>query len=346
VPLIEDEQLAEFRRRGGNGGTIPTAPTGPAPGSGSGSSGSGSASGSDSSSGAGTSGGSSGGSGGSGGGGGGGGGNYRHKAGVRYQHQADNLLAQARSLRYALRNSYGDALRQKLQNVNEILAAQDQSLMQGYRERVASLAGALDDNNKAAGTQTSMNTGNQIRERGNALSEIAAQGAGESDALAAQMMSLRNWNANQSEIERTKFDTLRSINSGLTDLNVDTKSGRINLQAQALADKEQLWTNYYNQRSETLTQLGNVLGQRADYLDYAKEYGVGKGGDTKQMEKAFMQAAKASGKAWDNPGISKKLRRWDGRDDFQVEGGSQGRLNAAPTVDLGKRPEGATLRTW
>jgi hypothetical protein len=249
---------------------------------------------------------------------------------------------------YALRNPYGDALHAKLQDVNEMLKDQDKSLMQGYRARVRSLEGALDDNTKAAGSQTQQNAGNRVREREDALNEIAMQGAGETDAMRAQMMSLRNWQSNQTEIDRAQFDTLRSINSGLTDLNVDTKSGRINLQAQAQADKSQLWTAYYNQRSETLTQLGNIRGQQADYLDMAKEYGVGKGGGTKQAEKAFMAAAKEAGKSWDAPGISKKLKKWDGREEF--EGPSQpsarAQLRATPTVDLGERPEGATLRTW
>ena len=338
MPVV-DEDGRTRRRRGG--GVIPTAPTGPGPGSGGGSGGGGS---SDTGTAPGEGGGGS--ASGSSGGGGGGGGDYRKKAGQRYLEQARNLQAQADALRYALKHSYKDALRTKLQNVNEVLKGQDKALMQGYRDRVASLAGSVEDNEKAQATQTQAAAGNRIRERNNALGEAMAQGAGESDALAAQVMSLRNWQANQSEIQRSLFDTMRSINSSLTDLNVDTKTGRINLESQALADKEMLWTNYYNQRAESFTQLGNIKGQQADYLDMAKEYGVGKGGGPGAAKKAFMQAAKESGKAWDSPGISKKLKRWDGRDAFEASGGGESRLAAAPTVDLGERPEGATLRKW
>lgn len=352
MALIEDEQAAGRRKR--RGGVIPTTPDGPRPGGG----GSGGSGGGGSTGGGGTS---------------GGGGTkpadekagltdaeiaqnkadaeeaeYRRKAGNRYLSQAANLEAQARSLQYALKNSYGDALRQKLQNVNEILQVQDKTLMQGYRKRVGSLQGALDDNEKASSTQSMMNEGNRVRERSDALNEIALQGAGETDNMAAQLMSLRNWQANESEVKRAEFDTLRSINSSLTDLNVDTKAGRINLEAQSLADKELLWTNYYNQRGESLTALGNIRGQQADYRDMAKEYGVGGGGSTGGMEKAYMAAAKTAGKAWDSPGISKNLRRWDGRKEF--EGGAQipmgAMLKAGPTVNLGKKPEGATLREW
>ena len=331
---------------GGGGGSIPTAPGGTgSTGGGGGYGGSGSSgTGSGGCSGTGSSG-CAGAYGGAAGGGGGGGGNYRRKAGKRYLEQAANLEAQARALRRALNHSFSDALQIKLQNVNETLAGQSRTLMDGYRERVASLAGSVADNEKAQASQTVAAGQNRVRERNSAVSEAMAQGAGESDILAAQMMSLNNWQANQNEIQRSLFDTLRSVNSSLTDLNVDTKTGRVNLQAQALADKEQLWTNYYNQRSEAFTQLGNIRGQQADYLDMAKEYGVGHGSNPNAGEHAFMQAAKETGKSWESPGISKKLLRWNGHDDFEASPNG-GKLQAAPTVDLGARPEGATLRKW
>lgn len=283
----------------------------------------------------------------SGGGGGGGGGStsdYRRKAGKRYLDQAANLEAQAKALQLALRSSYGDALETKLKNVGRTLRHQNGLLMDGYRQRVGALEGAVEDNEKAQGTQTLMNTQNLVRERNGALSEAMAQGAGESDIMQASMMSLRNWQANQGEVQRSLFDTLRSVNSSLTDLNVDTKTGRFNVVQQANADREQLYTNYYNQRSESLTQLGNIRGQQADYMDMAKEYGVGKGGDTGSAEKAFTRASKAAGKAWENPGVPKKLRQWEGREQF--EGPSGDPFQGGPSIDLGKKPEGATLRSW
>jgi hypothetical protein len=273
---------------------------------------------------------------------------YRADAAARYRRQAENLEAQAAALRHALKIDFKQGLQTKLSNINLILRQSDNDLLSGYRDRYAQLKGSAEDNAKAQSTQTMGNISNHLRERSDAMSEVAAQGAGESDALAAQMMSLRNWNANQSEIQRSNFDTLRSINSGLTDLNVDTATNRKNLAIQALADKEMLWTNYFNQRSEAWTQLGNIRGQQADYYDMAKEYGgKGDGGQSvKQAERAFMQGAKELGNSWENPGLSKKLRKWDGRPMFEASNTGMSKLQAAPTVDLGERPEGATLRTW
>lgn len=268
----------------------------------------------------------------------------KKKAGNRYLDQAANLESQAKALKYALRNSYDDALATKLKNVGRTLRQQDGLIMEGFRNRYGALEGAVEDNEKAQGTQTLMNAQNLVRERNGALVEAMAQGAGESDTMQASLMSLRNWQANQGEVQRSLFDTLRSVNSSLTDLNTDTKTARFNVVQQANADREQLYTNYYNQRAESFTQLGNIRGQQADYLDMAKEYDVGKGGNTKSADKAFLQAAKEAGKSWENPGVDKKLRRWSGRDEFEAPTSNDPSLG--PTVDLGKKPEGATLRTW
>lgn len=281
------------------------------------------------------------------------------KAASRYDRQAKNLEGQARALMHALRVDLKKGLRQQLGDIGQVMRQQDKILREGFRERLGQLEGASEDNEKAAASQTGINLENQVRERGSAVSEAMAQGAGESDALKAMMMSLRNWNANQTEIERGFHDTLRSINSSKTDLVVDTKTARINNAIQANADREQLWTNYYNQRSELFTQLGNTRGQQADYKAMAAEVRPGKGENLGKKKKggggggayvgkasrAFMQAAKQLGKSWDNPGVPKKLMRWDGPDDFAASRGGN-TLAEVKTVSLDKRPEGATLRKW
>ena len=340
-------------------GDIPLPPTGPAPSTGGGTRGgsSGSSGGSAPSSGgsgssgsSGSSGGSSGGSRGGGGGGGGGGGDpfgYRAKAARRYEQQARNLQMQANAIRKALDHEFGKALHIRLRNVGRVLGQQDSLVTDGYQDRVRQLAGANADNDKAVAGQTGAAKTNLIRERNSALSEAAANGAGESDIVASQLMSLRNWQAGQSEVTRSQFDTLRSENSSLTDLNVDTKSARVNLATQANADRELLWQNYFDRRSEALTQLGNIYGQQADYYESAKEYGGG--GPTKKLRKkmdaAYDGAAESSGDAWKNPGVSKKLLGWDGRPEFKSVN-NQSRLSSAQVTRLEHKPEGATLRSW
>lgn len=349
VPLFSDEQTREDRvrrRKGHHDSTVIVTPTGPRPGGG-GRDGGGSGPGGPASqdgpgqtpgtSASATSGSSSSSS-----------SKSERKLGQSYLDQAGNLQVQAKALRHALNIDLKGALKTKLGDVNQVLHEQQRILMDGYRRRVGSLEGAFEDNEKAASSATTAANQNRLRERNNALNQIAVQGAGESDAMNAQLMSLRNWNANQGEVERTRYDTLRSINSSLTDLNVDTKTARVNNVLQAQADKSQLWTNFYNQKSEIYTSLGNTLGQIADYQDTAKAYGVGGGSGANDGAGAFMNASKALGQSYDAPGISNKLMKWKGHDDFEIKKPKSlsAQLHSAPSVDLGKAPEGATLRAW
>lgn len=276
----------------------------------------------------------------------------KHKAAQRYKKQAQVLQNQVGAIRYALSSKgFMHALQTRLANAGLVYRQQDQVLMDTYKTRVHSLEGAAEDNEKARAGQSVAALANRGRERANALSEVAAQGAGETDQLRAQGMSLRNWNANQNEVNRSYFDTLRSVNSSLNDLNADTKTGRTNLLSQLNADKDQLWTQYYNQRSDSYTQLGNIFGQQADLLSQAQEMQSTKK-TRRQMKRknlnsrdAFMSAAKASSSAWQNPGIPASLMNWTGQEEFDGTN-NQSLLANAQTVTATARPEGATLRSW
>lgn len=282
------------------------------------------------------------------GGGDGKGGDGGSKTANRYIQQAETLALQAKALRAALgKHGFKAALKQKLDNVNLAVSQQDDELMREYGERTGSLTKAAADNESAAAGQTYANLTNAARERANALSEVAAQGAGESDLLRAQQMSLRNWNQNQNEVQRSYFDTLTSVNSSLTDLTADTRTARINNAIQGNADKEQLHNSYRDQRSETLTQLGNTLGQMAEYYGMANEAHGSKKARRRRKKvsdasgEAFMDAAEETGKAWDSPGVHGRIRNWEGAAEFAANAPTTF-LDAGPVA----RPEGAALRSW
>ena len=274
------------------------------------------------------------------------------EANRRYLAQVETLQQQVEALKKALGpNGFKAALDQKLANVRLATRQSDRDLLRGYRDRVGSLRGAAEDNEKSAESQSVANLNNRARERMGSMAEAFAAGAGESDLLRAQEASLRNWQANQSEITRSYHDTLRSVNSSLTDLTVDTRTARINNVMQANADKEQLWSSYYGQRSEALTQLGNVKGLQAEYLGMANEAVGSK--KTRRRQKAaanasgdfFMGATNASSQAWESPGVSKRLRQWDGAEQFEGQMNQDPVGSALTTIPVAK-PEGATLRKW
>jgi hypothetical protein len=172
--------------------------------------------------------------------------------------------------------------------------------------------------------------------------------------LAAQGASLRNWNANQTDINRAYYDTLTSVNSSLTDLTIDTRTGMIGTIRDANADRAGLWADYYGNRGEVLTQLGNALGQQAEYYGLAQEAQSGKGISAKQDAAAkasgfyYDRAANMTGMAWKNPGVKASLRNWKGVE--EIEGGVDSTYHGPTGTQSGAttaaKPEGATLREW
>lgn len=303
-------------------------------------------------------------------------GNAAYDAQIRKQNRQDketrrNLLSQAKiladqaaSLRRALGNDgFRAALNTRLANIQKDLTQQDQLLMEGYNDRVSSLEGASKDNDAAASDQSQANLSNRARERTNALSQAMSQGAGESDALRAEQMSLRSWEANQGEISRGFHDTLRSIRSSLADLNVDTKTARANLYLQAGEDRETAWQNFYTQQGDTWTNLGNIYGQAANTLGQADVLGTGRGkgkewlspgevavtkkGNAAAARDAFNKAAKFAGKAYADPGVPASVMGWEGTSDVSSSGylGSSA-YQQDDDAPARKRPEGASLRKW
>lgn len=266
--------------------------------------------------------------------------------------QAATMGKQARALKIALgKHGIRHALNVRLANVGRISRQQDAALVTDYRSRYKSLEQTAEDNEKASGQQGYSAVANRGRERSNALSEALAQGAGESDVLRTQQMSLKAWNANMSEVARSYRDTLTSINSSLTDLTADTRTARINVASQSHADRSQLWTDYYAQRSETLTQLGNVRGQMAEFYGLANEAVPSKrarGGRARASGAsgaAFRQASRVAGKAYKDPGVRSGLRNWRGAGAFEADNSISNQHETVTEV-VAKGPEGATLRNW
>lgn len=305
------------------------------------------------------------GSGGSGGSGGGGGGGIsgaekrmnakenaaKRKAAEKYRNQAKTLQQQADALKKALNGGYSKALSERLANSLKVYKQQDDALLEGFGQRAEGLRGAAQDNEKARGQTGNANLLNRGRERASAVSEAMLQGSGESDLFKAQMMSLRNWSANQGEANRSFFDSLRSVNSSITDLNVDTKTARLNAESQLNNDRDQLYTQFYNQKSEAYTQLGNIAGQQAELYGLAKEQGSKKSGkDQKKYSNRsgdyFEAASDYATRVHKNPGNSAGIMNWRGQEEIEGYQNDSKFENAATNVKRAKKPEGAKLRSW
>ena len=259
---------------------------------------------------------------------GGGGGGYS----VKKNNDAPLLKA----LKKLLNGGFAKARDQQLENIDTLYATQDADLLKGYSLRSEQLGLARKDNEKSEADASFANLANRARETQDILAQTAEQGAGESDTAKAQLMAIQNWDANQSEVNRSYFDTVRSVNNAINDLNVDTRTARINLATQMLGDKQQAWANYQNQMVETATQAANLTAN-----PYSNAY--------KKNSGYYKDVVKNASKVWDNPGVSKTITDWTGT--IQPE---EGKLNNTmaenvATVQQPKKPSGAStgaLKAW
>ncbi len=195
------------------------------------------------------------------------------RTGKRFLQNARNLNPQAKALRKAL----GEMKERRRQDIGDINRTRDTQLAQ-LKEAATALgtsyteAGA--NNDTAAGTALEGGFANAVRERQDAMSNILSQGAGETDQLKAMLMAARNQSSNASEANRAFYDTLGTINQGITSLNVDTKTKLQNAWVAAEGEKEQIWRDYLESRGEALTQLGQIRTAQADAYANAAEYEV------------------------------------------------------------------------
>lgn len=262
----------------------------------------------------------------------------------------NNVTRQQASAQFQLLDRFGRSRNIRLDNISKAMATADKALMKSYKATSGQLVGARSDNEKAESSASFANTTNRLRESGDLLSETSAMGAGESDTMRAQLQAVRNWDANQQEVGRSFFDTLRTVNSSITDLNNDTRTSRINVREQAYSDKEQVWSNYYDRVADTWTQIYNIEGSNANLgaKNTAKkgsaEYETPIQAYERKYKDAAKNAARAAGSSYKSPGISKALQNWEGTVQAQGAKLTSANMAAAVRTPTLKRPEGATLR--
>lgn len=239
-----------------------------------------------------------------------------------------------------LLKSFGKQRDVKLGNIKSAFTSSDKNLLGGYGASLRGLRTSAKENDKSEADSTFQNVSNAMRERGDVLTEISGSGGGETDVLRGQLSALRNYTTNQNEINRSFFDTLGSVNRSITSLNVDTTTSRNNLWNQAEADRESAYANYYNQMSDTNTQITNIENSNTNVkTDSSVAY-------NKTEKNSGKNAALYAGKSYKKQ-ANNKLGSWAGK------GAEEKRKltssNRAATVNLGgpmKRAEGATLRKW
>lgn len=264
--------------------------------------------------------------------------NATARSASRRQNEATRALADQQ---FGLIGAFGKQRDIKLDNIARAMERADKFLLDNYSTTLKSLEGNREDNEMAEADASFSNISNAVRERSSILEQAASQGAGETDLIRSQLQALRNYNANQGEVNRSFFDTLRSINNSVTSLNTDTSSNRMNIFNQAEADRESAWSNYSNQAADAWTQIGNIENSNTNIDSDSSE----------AYEKRYTQAAEEARKVTENS--YKKKTPGDDWTNWSGKGAAENREltsgNRAASINLGgkqKRPEGATLRKW
>lgn len=263
--------------------------------------------------------------------------NAQARAQSQRQNEATRALADAQ---FRLLGSFTQQRDTKLGNIERNQKGSDANLLAGYSGAITSLNANFDDNDKAEGDASYANIANALRERGELIGQASAQGAGETDLLRAQLQALRNYDSNQGEVNRSFFDTLRSINNSLESLNTDVTTSRRNLFNQAESEREAAWANWAGQTADTWTQISNIENSNTNInSDSSTAY-----------QRAYGQAADSAAAAVANSYTRKDavgLDTWDGKGSRQDRELTSS--NKAAAIQLGspqKKPEGATLRKW
>lgn len=284
----------------------------------------------------------------------------------RYSRAAQDLKFQITALKDAIYNEMARSRRQNLGDINLMLGQQFDQLREAADLRGAEFLNAASDAEKATGDVQEAGIRNAVRERADSMTAILEQGAGETDAIRAMLMNARNWHANASEASRTYFDTMQSINQGITDLNIDTKAALSNAHMQAEGQREAIWQDFYNRRAEALTSLGNLYGERASLLDQAQEQAtdlgkkkVGREAEASGLtdtsgrrrkarrgaRKYFAAASNELGKSYEQKPLPEWIDEYEGT--AQVERRQENtNLASAPVFEGVQKAEGATLRKW
>ncbi len=222
------------------------------------------------------------------------------KTGERYLTQASNLNPQARALIEAL-DELKKRRRGDIRDIVDTRDSQIEQLMASAEALGLNYAQSGVDNEMAAAGSLEGGYANMVRERQDALTQLLTQGAGESDMMKTMLMAARNQQANAAEANRSFYDTLTSINAGITNLNEDTQSKLAGAWITAEGEKEQIWRDYMDSRNDAMVQLGQIRTAQADAYANAKEYGakIPRLGASKKKKKGLDDAkVKGSGKGF------------------------------------------------
>ena len=250
------------------------------------------------------------------------------KQNAETKKQVDALLKLAKSGFDAPRDT-------KLGNLQRSFDVQDAALLDAYGARVDELEDSRDAVERAEHDDSQLNLRNLVRERSEALGELYSKGAGETDVLMGLRNAVRNWESNQQDVVSAYYDTLRNVQTNLTNQTEETRLQRVNLYNQLNRDRSKVWDDYYNQISDTYNQIANIENQNQN------------DSFTKQVPDAIAKMGEYAAKSYKEEAIPSTVTKWKGRELKEQKLNTSSAALPHGYLDMEmKKPEGASLRRW
>lgn len=274
------------------------------------------------------------------------------KAATRLAAQAARLRAQADALKLALGSKgFAAELKRQLGNADIEFKEEDKLVLAQYERGKKALEAQkanTEDNRARSLQEAGQNSG---RERNEALQQGIEHGISATDMIKAQGASLRNWSMNVGQVQTNYTDEVTGIQSEHSQMVNSVITSRQTAWREREQQRAQLYRGYYDNRSQVLTEIGNKLGESAQYYDMANEQ-KGSGSYKSKAKttsaaalKNLKAAALEAGKGYAEKGAPTSITKWEGT--AKITNSTDARQWGRQELEI-KDAEGAsaTLRKW
>lgn len=274
------------------------------------------------------------------------------KAATRLAAQAARLREQANALKIALGSSGFQAeLNRQLDNASLEFDEKDRLVLSQYergKQALEQQKGTTEDQRARSLQEAGQNSG---RERNEALQQGIQNGISATDMIKAQAASLRNWSLNSQQVQTNYTDEINGLQSEHGQMVNSVASSRQAAWREREQQRSQLWRTYYDNRGQAETEVGNKLGESAQYYDMANEqsasskYKSGAKGASAEALKYLRAAAAETGKGYKELATPDTIMNWKGT--AQLNNTTDSRQWGQQSLEI-KDAEGASakLRKW
>ena len=274
------------------------------------------------------------------------------KAAARLSAQAARLRQQADALKLALGSKgFAAELKRQLGNADLEFREEDALVLSQYERGKKALEQQKSTTEDQRSRSLQENGQNAGRERNEALQQGIENGISATDMIKAQSASLRNWSLNAQQAQTNYTDEVNGLQSEHSQMVNSVITSRQTAWREREQQRSQLYRGYYDNRGQVLTEIGNKLGESAQYYDMANEQKASKTYTSKgkstnaEAMRTLRAAALESGRGYAERSTPGSITKWEGS--AKIVNTTDSRQWGQQALEI-KDAEGAskTLRKW